>query len=158
MIISCEKCTKKFNITDNLIPEEGRLLQCGSCNHKWFYKISTKVTSQNKNTTDLINQESTNDENKEKTEKIDKSSISIKKKETQKIEKKTINNNKKKISKGPNLIKKITIFIISIIALLILADTFKYELENYIPNINNILNNLYETLKDIFLFAKDLIK
>ena len=57
-----------------------------------------------------------------------------------------------------NLIKKITIFIISIIALLILADTFKYELENYIPNINNILNNLYETLKDLFLFAKDLIK
>ena len=50
------------------------------------------------------------------------------------------------------------IFIISIIALLILADTFKYELENYIPNINNILNNLYETLKDLFLFAKDLIK
>ena len=39
MIISCEKCNKKFNIQDNLIPNEGRLLQCGSCNHKWFYKL-----------------------------------------------------------------------------------------------------------------------
>ena len=40
MIVACEKCSKQFNIRDNLIPETGRLLQCGSCNHKWFYKLS----------------------------------------------------------------------------------------------------------------------
>ena len=38
MIITCEKCSKKFNIEDNLIPENGRELQCGSCNHVWFFK------------------------------------------------------------------------------------------------------------------------
>jgi len=38
MIITCNKCNKKFEIDENLIPYEGRLLQCGSCNHRWFFK------------------------------------------------------------------------------------------------------------------------
>ena len=37
MIISCEKCDKKFELSDELIPVEGRLLQCGSCSYKWHY-------------------------------------------------------------------------------------------------------------------------
>ena len=41
MIISCDQCHKKFEIDSNLIPKEGRLLECGSCNHKWFYKHDT---------------------------------------------------------------------------------------------------------------------
>ena len=42
MIITCEKCSKNFSINDNLIPETGRLLQCGSCDHKWFYNKPIK--------------------------------------------------------------------------------------------------------------------
>ena len=42
MIITCEKCSKNFNINDNLIPDAGRLLQCGSCDHKWFYNKPIK--------------------------------------------------------------------------------------------------------------------
>ena len=38
MIITCPSCKKKFNIDINLIPSEGRNLQCGSCEHIWFYK------------------------------------------------------------------------------------------------------------------------
>ena len=38
MIISCEQCNKKFDVESSLIPTDGRLLQCSSCNHKWFYK------------------------------------------------------------------------------------------------------------------------
>ena len=38
MIITCEQCSKKFEIESSLIPENGRLLQCSSCSHKWFYK------------------------------------------------------------------------------------------------------------------------
>ena len=32
MIITCEKCSKKFDIDDKLIPKEGRKLQCGIIN------------------------------------------------------------------------------------------------------------------------------
>ena len=37
-MITCLNCNKKFNINNDLIPDKGRLLQCGSCNHKWFFK------------------------------------------------------------------------------------------------------------------------
>ena len=37
MIIACEQCNKKFEIESRLIPNEGRLLKCGSCEHVWFY-------------------------------------------------------------------------------------------------------------------------
>jgi len=40
MIIDCPECKKKFNIDQNLIPAQGRLLQCGSCDHKWFFNSS----------------------------------------------------------------------------------------------------------------------
>ena len=39
MIITCPNCNKKFKIDNSLIPDEGRDLQCGSCNHVWLYKI-----------------------------------------------------------------------------------------------------------------------
>ena len=38
MIIECVNCNKKFNVNSDLIPENGRLIQCGSCNHSWFFK------------------------------------------------------------------------------------------------------------------------
>ena len=37
MIINCNKCNKSFNVKDDLIPEKGRLLQCGNCQYKWFF-------------------------------------------------------------------------------------------------------------------------
>ena len=42
MIITCPNCEKKFKIDNSLIPEEGRDLQCGSCEHVWFYKIENE--------------------------------------------------------------------------------------------------------------------
>ena len=38
MIITCNNCNKKFDIDSNLIPQKGRLLECGSCKCKWFFK------------------------------------------------------------------------------------------------------------------------
>ncbi|MDA9108752.1 zinc-ribbon domain-containing protein, partial [Candidatus Pelagibacter sp.] len=38
MIITCNNCNKKFDIDSSLIPDKGRLLQCASCEHKWFFK------------------------------------------------------------------------------------------------------------------------
>ena len=38
MIIECPACSKKFNIDEKLIPDEGRLLKCGNCDYTWFFK------------------------------------------------------------------------------------------------------------------------
>ena len=45
MIVSCPNCKKKFQIDANLLPEEGRDLQCGSCSHVWFYKEDKEKSS-----------------------------------------------------------------------------------------------------------------
>ena len=37
MIINCPCGKKKFEIDPSLIPEKGRLLQCGSCEQTWFF-------------------------------------------------------------------------------------------------------------------------
>ena len=50
----------------------------------------------------------------------------------------------------------ILVFIIFFIAVIIVADTFKSPMSKYIPNIEFILYNLYETIKDIILFFKNL--
>ena len=50
----------------------------------------------------------------------------------------------------------ILVFIISFIGLIIILDTFKSSLYNLFPNLEFLLFSLYETLKDIELFIKDL--
>ena len=155
MIVSCENCNKKFNVPDDLIPASGRLLQCGSCNHKWFYKLTSPNTNlENENIQDLNINETIINEEKKIIKKNIESSLEIEKKEKKSQINKTIKKNKK----SSNLIKKTFVLIISIVALIILIDTFKFQLEKYIPEINLLLNNLYETLKDFSLFIKDLIK
>ena len=41
MIITCNNCNKNFEVDSSVIPENGRLLQCNSCKHKWFFKKNT---------------------------------------------------------------------------------------------------------------------
>ena len=72
---------------------------------------------------------------------------------------KKITKNKDKVTKNkkkPKILKNTLVLIISFFALIILLDTFKYTLDNYIPGIISILNNLYETLKDLSLFLRDI--
>ena len=35
MIIQCESCSRKFQVRDNDIPKEGRMVQCGNCSATW---------------------------------------------------------------------------------------------------------------------------
>jgi predicted Zn finger-like uncharacterized protein len=46
MIISCPNCNKQFKINPSLIPDNGRDVKCGSCDHVWFYKIEDNKTDQ----------------------------------------------------------------------------------------------------------------
>ena len=166
MIISCTNCNKKFEINSDLIPDSGRLLVCGSCNNEWFYtkeKLVDETTQINKET-DLISKDDKeiNDlsENKQNEVNINLSEsnedfineedeISLK----NEVEIKKINNRLR-----PNMLSLVLVFIISSIAIIILIDTFKLQISLIIPNIELILFNLYETLKDISLFSKDLIR
>ena len=36
MIIQCESCSRKFQVKDEDIPKEGRMVQCSNCSQKWF--------------------------------------------------------------------------------------------------------------------------
>jgi len=147
MIISCPKCNKKFELSDKLIPENGRLLQCGSCSHQWHYTSTSKIK--------LIN-EIDSDESLKKIEKINHKQ-KIKKNKTNydlNISNKKQTQNQKKVG----FLSYLIIVFISLIALIIISDTFKLFLATFIPNIDFYLSSLYESLKDIFLFFKDLIK
>jgi len=139
MIISCENCNKNFEVDSALIPENGRLLQCSACDHKWFYKIKTF--------SDLKLSD-----NQRFEEKIENLSIENDEVEVQK------NNNQKNI--GDILFKVFgyfIVFIITLIAMIIILDTFKSPLNSIFPSLELFFFNLVETLKDIKFFIKDLI-
>ena len=152
MIITCEKCSKKFNIDDNLIPDEGRELQCGSCNYKWFYKKNENTFSLKNEISESLSknyhfEDANNDLSSKKLENVDKAKYKDLKKPS----------DDNKIKKKPKIIKNSLVFVISVIALIVLLDTFKYQLNNYFPGLDSLLNNLYESLKDVSLFFNDLI-
>ena len=45
--LACGK--KKFNLDISLIPDEGRLLQCGTCDRKWHYSLPLDTKASNEN-------------------------------------------------------------------------------------------------------------
>ncbi len=145
MIVGCPNCNKKFNIDEKLIPEKGRLLQCSICNHKWHYTISNKEN-----------------------EILEKVELSIKNKNiSNKREKKIpINhsiiqkkNNNQKINKNislENILNNLIIIFITFIALILILDTFKSNISDYLPILIPLLDNLYLTFFDLNSFVKDL--
>jgi predicted Zn finger-like uncharacterized protein len=162
MIITCPNCNKKFKIDNSLIPDEGRDLQCGSCNHVWLYKIkeeNSKIlelkeeidindikTKVDKNNEEIV-------ENKNPLTKIETELNNQKKEKNIEKQKET------KISKniGNKFFSYLIVFIISFVALIILLDTLKNPLIDVFPGLEIILFNLFETLQDIKLFIIDLI-
>ena len=152
MIISCNNCNKKFEINSELIPDSGRLLMCSKCNSQWFYKkevVRNEVIIDDIISDDVLINNDNIKEDLSKNDIDDKDNILA---ENQKKEQ-TLKN---KIS--PNILYKILVFIISTLALIILVDTFKDFISLFIPNIEFIFYNLYESIKDIVLFIKDLFK
>ena len=164
MIITCPNCNKKFKIDNSLIPDEGRDLQCGSCNHIWFYNIQEKNNEVLELKQEIISEEiETKAENKEdkieekqQPEEIIKTEINNKKKEKNSEKQKNTTTLKKTENKGSKFFSYLIVFIISFVALIILLDTLKTPLINVFPGLEIILFNLFETLQDIKLFIIDL--
>ena len=153
MIIACINCNKKFDVDSELIPNEGRTIQCGSCNHIWFFKKKEhdqKKIDKPKIPKKIDNQDIPN---------ITEDSIAV----NQISE--DFNN-----AKGSEIVmyqpkihftfskflSYILVILISFAGLLILLDTFKGPIYNFFPNLEFFLFSFYETLKDINLFIKDL--
>ena len=148
MIIDCPVCNKKFDIDQDLIPTDGRLLQCGSCNHKWFFKLN--INEKKPKEEIKIKPKKDFNINVESTDKNLKKEINV---ETEEIIPK-----KKKEKKSINYLNIILVIIISTTAFIIVLDTFKNQLTSVFPNIKFLLNNLYQSIEDIKLFILDLIK
>ena len=156
MIIECINCNKKFEVNSELIPDSGRTIQCGSCNHTWFYKpkdslkirkeIKKDIISENEKVSKKVQFKESNENLANKIDKI----IHTKDKALIKYQKK----NKFSLSK---FLSYIIVIIISFIGLILLLDTFKFQLFNIIPGLEFVLFSLFETLKDVQLFIKDLI-
>jgi predicted Zn finger-like uncharacterized protein len=177
MIITCNNCNKNFEVDSSVIPENGRLLQCNSCNYKWFFKKEiikddvlpikneavaeeptvalkqnlTKIEAENPETIELL------DKVTENASIIEKISIqNNNKKEEITIEDKEENIKTSTNKKSYNILSLTIVFIISFIAIIIVLDTFQKPISIFIPKIELILYNLYETINDIILFFKDL--
>ena len=156
MLVICESCNKKFKIDDDLIPESGRLLQCGSCEHKWFFQKKNNEVQNIERTIDKTNIKKINPNTKKKIQKIQKFNIKKSDEPYNNVDE-PLDDEDKKVKKI-NFFKIFIVLIISIIALILILDTFKEPLSAHIPNIKITLTNLYLTLNDISLFLKDLIK
>ena len=153
MIIECINCSKLFDVNSDLIPSTGRTIQCGSCDHVWFFNpnnvnlklkeeiqpnISIPIKSQK--IKDIKPKKKTDDLNITKNNKF----------EVTKYQAKSSFNITKFFS-------YILVSIISFVALIILIDTFKSVLYVIFPGLELMIFSLFETLKDIQLFIKDLI-
>ena len=182
MIITCNNCNKKFDIDSNLIPDKGRLLQCASCDHKWFFKKevlentvspivegidndNANIFVQNNlsNNVEINPSDLSKEEAKAHIEEVIDKKIEINNEEEPKkkidaiINESTTANSKPKKQKNFKILNIFIVAIISFVAFIIIVDTFKYPIGKIVPNVEFILYNLYESIKDISLFISDLI-
>ena len=162
MIITCPSCKKKFNIDINLIPSEGRNLQCGSCEHVWFYKKQDPISKPIQINEDITlrEKEDSNKLNDDKSKKqLIKQPVDEKKKiklEPTEIKETESKSEVIKKTQSSKFFSYLIVFIISVGALIVFLDTLKTPLINIFPGLEVLLFNLYETLKDIKLFIIDL--
>ena len=183
MIITCNNCNKKFDLDSNLIPDKGRLLQCASCNHKWFFKKEilkntvSPIVEHNDNDNVLdqdnhINTKKINPSDRSKEETDVETEVDTEKKHDEEIKvnieeepknkiddninESTTANAKPKKQKNFKILNIFIVAVISSVAFIIFVDTFKYPIGKIVPNIEFILYNLYESIKDISLFIRDL--
>ena len=156
MIIECDNCNKRFEVNSSLIPELGRNIVCGSCNHTWFYKPITEIFL--KETNEINKKDDVGSLDSDKKKRI----VNDIQSDEQFLTEKIVNTEFTKIDKSSKFslgkfLSYILVIMISFITLIVILDTFKSPLNNIFPELELILYNLFETIKDMFLFLKNLI-
>jgi len=150
MIITCPCGDKKFNVDASLIPNEGRTLQCGFCEEKWHFKPNDKKLENNYIKKDIKIKKIDPKENvPSEVDKIISEAEKIKSTDTISFSKN---------SENFKFINFLFLSIITFAALILILDTFKFQINDALPGFNLLLANFYESLKDIYLFFKDLIR
>ena len=155
MIITCPCCKKKFNVDTNLIPDKGRLLKCGTCDETWFFNKKDQTTyeiNENIRINKSFEEKIQIDISSPKSDKIDQKIKNIKKNKGSEL----VKYKAKSSFTISKFLSYILVFIISFIGFIIILDTFKNPLSIIFPNLELLLYNLFETLRDLLLFAKDL--
>jgi len=153
MIVQCNNCHKKFDLDANLIPEEGRLLQCSACNNTWFFKKKKIETPQEVTKPEIQNnkeEETISPKNDDANSSEKPSNDEIENVEGEKIIEPLPD------KKNYRILNILVVLIISFAAFIIIIDTFKTPLGKIVPNTELLLYNLYETFRDIGLFIQDL--
>ena len=153
MIVQCNNCHKKFDLDANLIPEEGRLLQCSACNNTWFFKKKKIETPQDVTKPEIQNnkeEETISPKNDDANSSEKPSNDEIENVEVEKIIEPLPD------KKNYRILNILVVSIISFAAFIIIIDTFKTPLGKIVPNTELLLYNLYETFRDIGLFTQDL--
>ena len=147
MIIVCPSCGKKFEVDENLIPNKGRLLKCGSCDQTWFF--NKKV---GENIKPIIEKSYKQKKIFHENENINKLEPNV----TTKTGSELVKYKPKQNFTFGKFLSYIIVSIITFIAIIVVLDTFKDPLSNIFPNLELVLYNLFETLRDLILFVKDL--
>jgi predicted Zn finger-like uncharacterized protein len=155
MIISCPNCIKQFKINPSLIPDNGRDVKCGSCDHVWFYKIEDNKIEPLPLSDDFADKEIEDEIDNKIEENINESNNVSLQKDIDDKNDKPVKNKIKKNTSG-KFFSYLVVSIISFVALIILIDTLKVPLINVFPGLEILLFNLFEILKDIKLFIIDL--
>ena len=157
MIIECINCSKVFEVNSELIPENGRTIQCGSCNHIWFYnpRISDfKKEIKKEVKIDIKEKPPINQTKKNETKKFKEKNYSkLKDKKNYEITK----YKPKKSLTFTKLLSYLIVLLITFVALLVVIDTFSTYLYQLFPSLELVIFSLFEILKDIKLFIKDLV-
>ena len=130
MIIICPCGEKKFEVDENLIPDKGRLLKCGSCDQTWFYN-----KNDSEQTEPLIDKPAKQKKILYKDENINK-----------KVSKASIKPGSELVKYKPKynftfgkFLNYIIVSIITFVAIIIVLDTFKDPLSNIFPNLELVL-------------------
>ena len=155
MIISCPNCNKQFKINPSLIPDNGRDVKCGSCDHVWFYKIEDNKIEPLPLSDDFADKEIEDEIDNKIEENINEPNDVSSQKNIEDKKDKLVKNKIKKNTSG-KFFSYLVVSIISFVALIILIDTLKVPLINVFPGLEILLFNLFEILKDIKLFIIDL--
>ena len=161
MIISCKSCDKKFSVRDQDIPNEGRLVQCGSCSSTWT-QYPIKLKTQEEEPKILRNVPKTKKRKKVQSKDFDIQPFYSKKDDSLKK-----NKNKKKIiekkleeesESGFGFLNFLILLFLISISILGVLETFKDQILPFWPNLENYLTYVYETVNNIYILSIDLIR